>query len=170
MVLFVKWGVIMHVFAAFESNEYVEMAIGEIVEHQFPKENIVFVEMNNEETERTLVDSINYSDGMSFSDTTATLATIGMLLGVIYGSVIFLGPVIIGLIGLVAGGLIGYFFDKRKEKQKLKRRKQEMNIRILFIIQCKTYAEVQLIQEICRKYFVSYLGVHNKGKQSNKGD
>ncbi|KGP73381.1 hypothetical protein [Pontibacillus yanchengensis] len=160
----------MHVFAAFESNEYVEMAIGEIIEHQFPREHIVFVEMNNEEKQRTLVDTINYSDGMSFSDTTATFATIGMLLGVIYGSVLFLGPVFIGLIGLVLGGGIGYFFDKRKEKQKLKRRQQEMNIRTLFVIQCKTFEEVQLIQEICRKYFVSYLGVYNREKQSKKGE
>ncbi|MFC0522868.1 hypothetical protein ACFFGV_04590 [Pontibacillus salicampi] len=151
----------MHVFAAFESNEYVEMAIGEIVEHKFPEDRIVFVEMNNEERGRVLLDSINYSDGMSFSDTTAALATIGMLLGVIYGSVLYIGPVFIGLLGLILGGVIGYIIDRRKEKNKMEKRKKEINIRMLFVIQCKTYQEVQLIQDICRKYFVSYLGVHD---------
>ncbi len=151
----------MHVFAAFESSEYVELAIGEILENDFPKDKIVFVEMNNEEKDRKLLDTINYSDGVSFSDTTATLGTIGMLLGVIYGSILYIGPVFMGLIGLLAGGFLGFFWDKRNVKQRLHKRKKEVNIRTLFIIQCQTYEQVKLVKSICRKNFVSYLGLHD---------
>ncbi len=151
----------MHVFAAFESSEYVELAIGEIVEHDLPKDKIVFVEMNNEEKDRTLVDAINYSDGVSFSDTMAAFGVIGMLLGVIYGSVLYIGPVFMGLIGLLVGGFLGYFVGKRNIKKKLHKRKKEINIRTLFIIQCQTYEQAKLVQDICRKHFVSYLGLHN---------
>lgn len=151
----------MHVFAAFESSEYVELAIGEILEKDFPRHRITFVEMNNEERERNFLDSINYSDGVSFSDTVAALGTIGMLLGVIYGSILYLGPVIIGLLGLLTGALIGFLLDKRKIKRNMKKRKHEINIRILFVIQCQTYEQVKFVQDICRKYFVSYLGLHD---------
>lgn len=161
MVLSVKWGALMHVIAAFESSEYIELAIGEIVEHDFQKDKIVFVEMNNEEKERNLVDSINYSDGVSFSDTMAAFGVIGMILGVIYGSVLYVGPVFMGLIGLFVGGFIGYFVGKRNIKRKLHKRKKEINIHSLFIIPCQTYEQANLAQDICRKYFVSYLGLHD---------
>ncbi|QHE54007.1 hypothetical protein [Pontibacillus sp. HMF3514] len=151
----------MHVFAAFESSEYIELAMGEIMENDFPKDKIVFVEMNNEEKDHQIIDTINYSDGVSFSDTTATLATIGMLLGVIYGSILYIGPVFMGLIGLLVGGVLGFFLDKKKLKHRLHKRKKEINIRTLFIIQCQTYEQVKLVQGICRKYFVSYLGLHD---------
>jgi len=165
MVLSVKRGALMHVFAAFESSEYVELAIGEMVEQDFPREDIVFVEMNNEEKDHKIVDSINYSDGVSFSDTTATLATIGMLLGVIYGSIMYIGPVFMGLIGLLVGGGVGYFWDKGKIKRRFHKRKKEINIRTLFIIPCQSYEQAKLVQDICRKYFVSYLGLHDPDRK-----
>lgn len=148
----------MHVFVGFESNQYVEMAINDILKYGVYEENIVFVEMENQEKQRVLLDNINYSDGRSFSDMVASLGTIGMLLGVIYGSVVYVGPVAMGLLGLVSGGLLGYFFDRRKEKKVLAKRTKEINLKILLIIKCHTKEQQKDVIEICRKYFVSYIG------------
>lgn len=148
----------MHVFAGFESNQYVEMAINDILKYGVYEENIVFVEMENQEKQRVLLDSINYSDGRSFSDSVASLGTIGMLLGVIYGSVVYAGPVATGLLGLVGGGLLGYFLDRRKEKKVMDKRMKEINLKILLIVKCHTKEQQKDVIEICRKYFVSYIG------------
>ncbi|MFZ5824297.1 MAG: hypothetical protein ACOY94_08220 [Bacillota bacterium] len=52
------------------------------------------------------------SDNASLMDGTAAGATIAALLGIVYGSVLRMGPITGGTIGVLVGGLVGWLLDQ----------------------------------------------------------
>lgn len=56
-------------------------------------------------------DTIQRSDGASVMDGVAAGATLGGLAGVIFGSAYIAGPVTLGVLGILGGGLVGYLLD-----------------------------------------------------------
>lgn len=126
----------MYVIAGFESSLLVEFAIEELKEEGIDEKDILMVKMENAEQYRNLFDSIHHSDGVSIFDGMAALGGVGMTLGIIYGSQITIGPVAVGLFGLLIGAMIGYFLDKKISKVK-KSGKRQQYISLLLLINCK---------------------------------
>ncbi len=98
----------MYIFASFEQSVFLELAITELEQKGIFKSKIMAVPLNSRMKERQLFDTIHRADGLSLFDLAAILATCFMLLGVIYGFVLTLGPILWGLIGFVSGLLLGF--------------------------------------------------------------
>lgn len=150
----------MHLVAGFESNAYAEIALEEIKDQcNISDSEITFVQMNPEDKPQTLFDSIHYSDGYSLLDAVAAWAVIGGVLGIIYGSKMWLGSVAVGLTGCIAGGLIGFFFDRLFSRKK-KSKKYIRHIEVLLFIRFNSRLQLDRASSICRTNNVISLGVH----------
>ncbi len=127
----------MHIIATFEHSIYLEKAITEIEMHGVAREDILAVPMDKRDEKRKVFDSIHQSDGLSLIDLAAILGTIFMLMGTIYGFLLKWGPIIWGLIGLVAGFIIGFVIKliitiKYKDRPESKKSSE-----VVLIIKCQ---------------------------------
>jgi hypothetical protein len=57
-------------------------------------------------------DTMDQSDGVSVMDGMTVAAAVGALWGVVWGSRMAWGPINVGLLGILAGGLVGYIVDR----------------------------------------------------------
>lgn len=101
----------MFVTGSFEYNMHLELAISELEKRSVPREAIAAVLMDSRVEERKIIDTIHRADGISSFDAAALFGTFGMLMGAIYGFVLYWGPIIWGLIGLIGGAVIGLAGD-----------------------------------------------------------
>jgi len=101
----------LFVTGSFEYNMHLELAISELEKKGVPREAIAAVLMDSRVEERKILDTIHRADGISSFDTAALLGTFFMLIGAIYGFILYWGPVIWGLIGLFGGAVIGFAGD-----------------------------------------------------------
>ena len=86
---------------------------------------------------RQIFDTIHHADGISMFDGGAILGTVCMILGIIYGFVQNWGPIIWGLIGLVAGFLLGFLLDISFSRFRHSReRRREQNAELFLLIHC----------------------------------
>jgi hypothetical protein len=116
----------------------VELAISELELNNIKREKILAIPLGRKAEKRKILDSINQSDGISFIDISTILATVFMVLGVIYGFVLKWGPVIWGLIGLMLGAVLGFIIDIIPKK-KGRRNNETDGIRkaeVVIIIDC----------------------------------
>lgn len=149
----------MHLVAGFESSTYVEMAIEQIREEcNITADDIAFVEMKAEQRPQTFFDTIHSSDGSSSVDGMAVGGVVVGVLGIIYGSRMWLGSVVIGVLGFIVGSLLGYLIDKWIGKRK--RMKPIRHIEILLLIRCQSKEILSKVADICRANNVVSLGVH----------
>jgi hypothetical protein len=150
----------MHVFAGFESSEYLEMAIEQLIVHEVEEKSITVVPMQfKNEQEENILDTMHHSDGVSLSDGIAAWAMVGMLLGVIYGSQVRIGPVALGIVGALTGSVVGYFLDRRKiKKGKLKHKSYYLDF--LLIIRCEDKQQMKQVKSICNSQKVVVIGEH----------
>lgn len=125
------------VFSTFEHSMNIELAISELMQHGIPKEQVVAVPLNKRVGGTALYDTMHRTDGISSFDGAAMLGTACMVLGTVYGFVWHWGPIIWGLIGLIAGGAAGftadYIITKRNRKKAGQARKEE----VILIVDCE---------------------------------
>jgi hypothetical protein len=108
-------------------------------------------------SKQRIIDSMHTTDGMSLVDGMALSATVGMLMGVIYGSVLPIGPVALGLIGLLGGGGTGYLID-RSISPKNRRRRTSMNGFMLVAIRCSEEESLE-VKKIMTEHHCSAVGI-----------
>jgi uncharacterized membrane protein len=101
----------MFVCGSFAYNFHLELAISELEKKGIPGDAIAAILMDSRVEERKILDTIHRADGISSFDAAALLGTFCMLAGAIYGFVLHWGPIIWGLIGLLAGSLLGLLGD-----------------------------------------------------------
>lgn len=127
----------MNVVASFEHTLYVELALTSLEEMGIPKENILAIPLDKRKEKRRLFDSMHNADGVSLFDLGAALAVVGSVLASSYGFIAKWGPIIWGLIGAVAGALIGFMikwlYYKRKHTRNIKKGK---STETFIVIQC----------------------------------
>lgn len=150
----------MHVAAGFITNAYLEIAIEQVKLSHVSQKRITFFEMTPQDNPHTLFDSIHYSDGSSSMDGIAVGAVVGGVLGIIYGSKLWLGSLLLGLLAFVVGGVIGFLIDKSigrhwKATQRIK------HIDALLLIQCDTRMQADRIVDICRANHAVSIGIHS---------
>ncbi|MBB5172469.1 hypothetical protein [Texcoconibacillus texcoconensis] len=129
----------MHIIASFEYSTSLELALNELERHGVAKKNILGFPLDKRVETGKLFDSIHHSDGVSLFNLATVLGTIFMLFGCIYGFILYLGPIIWGLIGLVVGALLGFSIDlfiyKKKQGDRQKR-KGDIHTEVVLIIEC----------------------------------
>lgn len=94
---------VVQVIATFEHSPFVEIVIHDMEKLGVPSQNIVALPLENLESQTHIIDSIHRVDGKSVLDGAMMGATIFGVLGAIYGFVLYWGPIIWGLLGLVGG-------------------------------------------------------------------
>ncbi|RNB89227.1 hypothetical protein EDM59_09080 [Brevibacillus nitrificans] len=111
---------VVQVIATFEHSPFVEIVIHDIEKLGVPPQNIVALPMENLESQTHIIDSIHRVDGKSILDGAMMGATIFGVLGAIYGFVLYWGPIIWGLLGLVGGFFLGFIIELLLHKKKMK--------------------------------------------------
>lgn len=139
------------VYGLFKPSMALELGLNALKEKGFAGERLAVVVLGLcAPGKQTLLDSMYRADGMSLVDGIAIGASIGMLFGVIYGSVVFIGPIALGLLGFVAGGGVGYLLDRGIQKQR-SRRKSAPSGEIIVVACCRNMAEAELAKISCAK-------------------
>lgn len=138
-----------YIISIFEHSLKLELVLLELQDHQIPKESIVAKSVKKISQEEKYLDPYN-TDGFNLF-IVAALAMIFMLLGTIYGFVLYLGPIICGLIGLITGITIGLIIDYSYKKGKFKKPVRNNIADVIVLIKCKN-EEVGMVEEILRKH------------------
>ena len=128
----------MYVISSFEYSAYVELAISELELKNIKREKILAIPLDKKAEKRKIFDSISQSDGISLIDIATVLATVFMVLGVIYGFVLKWGPVLWGLIGMLFGAFLGFIIDIIPKKKGWRNKKNVSNKKteVVIIIDC----------------------------------
>jgi len=130
----------LYVLASFEYSEYLELAISELELKGIKRERILAVPLGKKTEKAKIFDTISQSDGISLIDSALILGTVFMVLGVIYGYVLKWGPIIWGLIGLIAGAVLGFIIDiiPKKKGQNNKKKVKNKTTEVVILVHCDT--------------------------------
>ena len=146
------------IYGLFRPSLALELGINKLKEKGFTGEKLAGIVLDPlTPGKQTLLDSMYRADGMSLVDGIAIAASIGMLLGVIYGSVVYIGPIALGLIGMVAGGGVGYLLDRMIQKNK-KREHNAPSGEIIVAVRCLSEEEAAQAQSIMKEHQAIALG------------
>jgi hypothetical protein len=151
----------LYIIASFDYSPALEIAITELMEKDIPQGNILALPLDKQTEVPRLFDSIHYADGTSLVDVAGILGCIFMLLGSIYGFILEWGPIIWGLIGLVAGLVSGFFIKWLYIKNKYKRSLNKSKTEVFLIVYTKEEAKVQNIKDILWQHNAQGLTVYS---------
>jgi hypothetical protein len=156
----------MHIIAAFEHSDSLEMALSKLIHRGIPPESIVAVPLDRRIEESRVIDTIHRSDGKSLMDIACIWGVIFMLLGTIYGFVLKWGPILWGLIGLVSGLLFGFFIDYLHTKHTQKNAKLHLKktTEVFITIKCRTAEQMDMVEKLLWDHMA--LGI---GRLESKG-
>jgi hypothetical protein len=89
----------MYLFAGFTCDLHLELALSELSKASINDNEIHLINMKYVPSDIQVVDSIGNPDGRSILDSVCGWGTAVGILGIIYGSQWFIGPIITGLAG-----------------------------------------------------------------------
>ncbi len=144
----------MFVCGSFAYNFHLELVISELEKKGVSRDAIAAVLMDSRVEERKILDTIHRADGISSFDAASLLGTFCMLAGAIYGFVLHWGPIIWGLIGLLAGSLLGLLGDilmrqtspKNPSKRKTTGTAKGESPQVFIIVECSE-EQVAMVKE-----------------------
>ncbi|MDL4839971.1 hypothetical protein [Aquibacillus rhizosphaerae] len=127
----------MYIFSTFYRSTNIELMLSDLKQDGFSVEDILALPLHSKKPKKNIWRMIAH-DESSIIDTIAVFANIFMLLGVIYGFVLHLGPILWGLIGLISGIVLGLVVDIifRKIKRQKGLKVEKDNHQILIVIEC----------------------------------
>jgi hypothetical protein len=109
----------MLIIASFKHSLYLELALTHLEQGGIAKHDMIVAPLDKQATPKRQSDmAIVHMDGHSQVDKAFIAATVGMLLGAIYGFVLSWGPILWALIGFVGGGCIGLAADMLVRKKR----------------------------------------------------
>ncbi len=147
-----------YVYGLFAPSFIVEQAIASLEEEGFGGDRLMVVVLERVKPGgQRLLDTVYNTDGASLVDGVALAAAVGMIFGVIYGSVTYIGPVAMGLIGFVAGGWAGLLID-RAIRKKTSPQKAFLEGEIIVAVQCAGDKEAARVESIMKEYRAVALG------------
>lgn len=140
---------LFYVVSLFEHSLKLELAIKELEEHKIPREAILAKQVNKVQKMGGYLDPYN-EDGLNLF-IVSVLGMLFMLLGSIYGFVLYIGPILCALIGLIIGAICGlaidYFYKKGKRKDTLQKNIAD----VMLFVKCKEN-KVEMVEDILRKH------------------
>ena len=136
------------VYGLFKPSFALELGLNRLKEKGFIDQKLIVVTLENVPPARqTLLDSMYRNDGMSLLDGIAISASVGMVLGVIYGYSVYIGPIALGLIGAFTGGVSGFIIDRA-----IRRKKNEQTTpssgEIIVAVNCNSEGEASVAERI----------------------
>lgn len=150
----------MYIIASFEQNALLEIAISDLTRLGLTDRHILAVPLQKTTRQLTVFDKMHQADGFSVLDGAALLGTVGMLLGVIYGSVHYWGPIICGLLGLVSGTATGLAVDWVITASNIKSKERSNPIPVMLMVHCET-AQAEAVEKILQEHQALGLARHS---------
>ncbi|MTW86731.1 hypothetical protein F3157_13820 [Virgibacillus dakarensis] len=148
----------MQLYATFESNIFLELALPQLEQKGIHKENIFAVPLDNRTEKRRVFDSIHRADGISLIDIGVALATAFSVVGISIGFKLAWGPIFWGLISAFTGFALGFaiklfivFFVEKRKRVLIGKHSE-----VILIIDCEE-TQSELVEEILWNHFA--LGV-----------
>ncbi|MTV50960.1 hypothetical protein GJ688_18755 [Heliobacillus mobilis] len=147
-----------YIYGLFKTSLKTELAVYALQEKGFVSDLVKVVPLDAcVKGKPVLIDDMYKSDGLSLFDGMAFSATVFMLLGVIFGSILYIGSITVGLFGLLLGAGFGYLIDKSIRKRQ-HRTDARLIGEILLSVECKTDEEIATAETILREFQVVALG------------
>ena len=134
----------MKVVASFQLNKNLERAIAELEHFGIDRKRILALPLVSKAEREMLVPNQKI-----LFETAPILGTIFMLLGTIYGYVLFLGPILWGLFGLILGLITGIIIDVRRVKKKSKKEINEDGklTEVFLLVHCSDSDQALIVKE-----------------------
>lgn len=126
----------MYIFASFAHGPHLEIAIADLTRLGLTAKHILAVPLRRTTRKLSVFDRIYRADGFSVLDGAALAGTVGMIAGVIFGSVHYLGPIIWGLAGLALGGSSGLAADWIVTTRHIDASRQSNLVPVLLLVRC----------------------------------
>lgn len=128
----------MYVFGTFQYSAELELAVSDLEAQGISSGCIAAVHMaNNQVPEAHIMDTIHRSDGVSMLDGAAVAGTAFSVIGASIGFQLVWGPIIWGLLGLLAGGIVGFAMDAWINRKSLRQRKRSRDSSdVIVIVEC----------------------------------
>ena len=123
------------VVSTFDHTIYLEKALIGLEDLGIHRSDIYAIPLHRTPASSRTYDSLHTSDGQSTLDGIALLAALLSALGVIYGYVLAWGPVLWGLIGFAAGGLLGWM-AKLIWRRRTVRKATTSNTEVVLVVDC----------------------------------
>jgi hypothetical protein len=139
----------MPVISIFEHSLALELAIRELENHHIEKERILAASVNKNVVEKKYLDPYN-ADGLNLFLVSGIGMSV-MLLGTMYGFVLYWGPILWGLIGLIAGSIVGLVIDYIWKKTVRKKTLRKNIADVLLIVNCEE-DQVELVEGILKQH------------------
>lgn len=148
------------VYGQFKQTLILELALNKLREAGFAGENVLVVVLEPcPPVKQAVLDSMHSSDGKSLLDGIAIFATVGMVLGVIYGSISYVGSVAMGLGGMAVGGGLGYLIDVKINRGKIKNTESgSASGDVMVTVRCRDEDDAARVEKIMRQHNVVALG------------
>ncbi|MDR7868417.1 MAG: hypothetical protein RIN56_16580 [Sporomusaceae bacterium] len=126
----------MYIFASFAHGLHLEIAIADLTRIGLTTKHILAVPLRRTTRKLSVFDRIYRADGYSILDGAALAGTVGMIAGVIFGSVHYWGPIIWGLAGLALGGSAGLAADWIVTSRRIEAGRQSNLVPVLLLVRC----------------------------------
>ncbi|MGE5674871.1 MAG: hypothetical protein ACM3XM_13530 [Mycobacterium leprae] len=152
------------VVALFQSQFRIDRCIGELEQQGFtPAEmSIILLEAQLPKRPRTLQDwlaggglfgdTMDQSDGVSVMDGMTVGGSIGGLVGLVWGSRLAWGPIAVGFVGILLGGLVGLVIDRLiKEKRRGMYQTSKLKGLMLLEIVSPVRERLELALDLCQQ-------------------
>lgn len=154
----------MKVVASFKLNKNLERAIAELEHFGIDRKKILALPLVTRD-EREMV--VPYQKILF--ETAPILGAIFMLLGTIYGFILFLGPILWGLIGLVLGMICGGTIDVLRVKKKRKKENVEDGklTEVFLLVHCFDKDQALVVKEKLWKHLPMGVSTY---KDDSEGD
>ncbi|PWV95902.1 hypothetical protein DFQ01_12477 [Paenibacillus cellulosilyticus] len=151
----------MHIIAAFEPSDDLEMAILALERDGIQKHQIAAVPMESTAAKPSLQHSIYRGSGNGAFDAAAVIGTICSVLGASFGFDLKWGPVLWGLIGLGIGALIGYMLNKLfANRYNEATPSSSVKASVILIVRCQE-SESRKVSGILRQFSAISIGTLN---------
>lgn len=154
-----------YLFSTFSYSSSLELALSELEQNGIGKSAIMVVPLMERNGDIHIIDKKYYSDGKSMVDLAAAFGAVFMLLGVIFGLHLYLGPVLWGLAGLISGLLFGFFLsylNMKRKRQKLNQHQHNRQGSVIVLIRCRPDL-ISMAEEILWTF-----GAHGVGRLDMK--
>jgi hypothetical protein len=149
----------MYIFASFDQGAFLEIAIADLTRIGLTQKHILAVPMRKTTRNISVFDRIYRADGVSILDGAALTGTVCTVLGVIFGSVLYWGPIIWGLLGLIAGSMAGLALDWVVTTRKGKSDRRSNPIPVVLIVRCEQ-AQAETVEKILEEHHALALARH----------
>lgn len=159
----------MYVFGTFHYSAELELALSDLEAQGISNGRIAAVHLANSQVPAVhVMDTIHRSDGVSLLDGAAVVGTAFSVIGASIGYSLVWGPIIWGLLGLFAGGIVGYAIDAwiNRESRRRRRRTRDSSD-VIIIVECAP-DEVPQVRQTMQHRFALRIGEMGRGGENGE--